>query len=278
MGSLSQVQSPSFSFQVASISTGIFIPSMTVCFRTVIIQSYPLCIRLSNVFSVFLGLIQTPDVNIIKAVLSIPVSIVIGILSGIILGYILLFFFRKRYTTIRATEKTLIILVFGSLLVQVGDLLHFAALLGLMTLGFILLEKHEKIAHEVSEKLSKLWIPAEIILFVLIGFSLDISTAFEAGLKGIFIITLGLLFRSLGVIIACSFSGLSVKERIFCVIAYLPKATVQAAPGSVALSHSIPGGETILALTVIAILFTSPLGLTGIRTFSKRLLQYQISD
>ena len=223
-------------------------------------------------FSVFLGLSQNSNVSIIKAVLSVPVSIIIGVVSGVIVGLLLMYFFKKNHKKIRATEKALILLVFATLLVQVGDLYHFAALLGVMTVGFILLEYHEEVAHELALKYSKIWIFAEIILFVLIGYSLDIKIALEAGLKGLLVIILGLVARSIGVLIATAFSKLDFKERLFCVIAYLPKATVQAALGGVALSYGLPEGNIILAIAVVAILFTAPIGLFGINIFSPILL------
>lgn len=225
-----------------------------------------------TIFSVFLGLAQGTDTNIAAAIVSVPVSVGLGILAGIILGYVLSLVFRKHYATIRATEKALILIVCSTLLVQTGDLLHFAALLGIMTAGFILLERHEKAAHELASKLGKIWVFAEIILFVLIGYSLDVRIALDAGLKGLAVIACGLVFRSLGVLAATAFSKLTVKERLFCVVAYIPKATVQAALGGVALSYSIENGGTILALAVLAILFTAPLGLIGIRLIAPRLL------
>ncbi len=195
------------------------------------------------------------------------------IASGIICGFLLSLFFKKYHSSVRATEKVLIVLIFATALVRLGDALHFAALLGVMTCGFIILEMHEKIAHELSGKLSKIWIFAEIILFVLIGFSLDVETAFTAGPKAIIAITIGLIFRSIGVFIATAFSNLTTKERVFCMIAYIPKATVQAALGGVALSYGIAGGDTILSIAVISILFTAPLGLVGIKTTEKYLLK-----
>jgi NhaP-type Na+/H+ or K+/H+ antiporter len=226
-------------------------------------------------FSVFLGLARSSSVNILKSVLSIPLSIAIGITAGIGIGLLLTVLFKKQYTNIRATEKTLILLVCGSFLVQVGDTFHFAALLGLMTIGFILLEKFEPAAHELSLKLSKIWIFAEITLFVIIGYSVDITTVSQAGLKSALVIVIGLVFRSLGVLVATSFSGLNWKQRLFCMIAYIPKATVQAALGGVALSYGIAEGEQILAIAVVSILLTAPLGLFGIRFFGPRLLQDQ---
>jgi len=231
-----------------------------------------------TLFSVFLHLSLETSSTIINTIISIPLSIALGIISGIILGSILAFIYKKKYTAIRATEKVMILLVLGTLLVQVGSVFHFAALLGIMTTGFILLEKTETIAHELSAKLSKLWVVAEIILFVLIGYSLDISVALTAGIQGILIISGGLLFRSLGVLIATAFSGLNIRERLFCMIAYLPKATVQAALGGIALSYNLPEGQLILALAVISILFTAPLGLFGIKFIGPQLLADNIQS
>lgn len=209
----------------------------------------------------------------LRAALSVPLSIAAGIGSGLVLGFGLTFLFKRHFTSIRATEKTLLLLVCGTLLVQVGDALHFAALLGLMTAGFVLLERHERAAHELAAKLGKIWIFAEILLFVLIGFSLDITVALDAGLKGLGVIVLGLVFRSLGVLLALTGSHLTRRERLFCVVAYTPKATVQAALGGVALAAGIAEGPVILALAVLAILFTAPLGLIGIRLLGPRLLE-----
>ena len=142
-----------------------------------------------------------------------------------------------------------------------------------MTIGFILLEKSEVIAHELAAKLSKIWVFAEIILFVLIGYSLDVSVALQGGLKALAVLGIGLFFRSLAVLAATSFSHLTLGERLFCVIAYLPKATVQAALGGVALSRGIPEGPEILALAVLAIIVTTPIGLIGIRTLGPGLLE-----
>jgi solute carrier family 9B (sodium/hydrogen exchanger), member 1/2 len=229
-----------------------------------------------TIFSVFLGLATTSGVNIGHALVSIPLSITGGIVSGFIVGWFLVKYFRYHHEHVRATEKTIVLVMVSVLLVQLGDRLHVAALLGVMTVGFVLLEGAEYIAHELALKLKKVWIFAEIILFVLIGLSVDVSTAMDAGLKGLMLISIGLLFRSLGVFIATLGSNLNYKERIFCIIAYIPKATVQAALGSVALQNGIPEGQTILALAVLAILFTAPLGLLGIKIFGKKLLNINL--
>ena len=177
-----------------------------------------------------------------------------------IVGFFLTWYFRKHHEKIRATEKSLLLLGMAVLLVDIGDWIQTAALLGVMTTGFILLERAEHVAHELAAKLNKAWVFAEIVLFVLIGISVDARVAFKAGLVGLLIITGGLVFRSVGVWLATAGSGLNRKERLFCVISYLPKATVQAAMGSVPLAVGIPEGELILALAVLSIVFTAPIG------------------
>jgi NhaP-type Na+/H+ or K+/H+ antiporter len=229
-----------------------------------------------TLFSIFLGLLTSTDVNILRSLMDIPLSIALGIIPGIIIGLLLVRYFRAHHERIRATEKTLVLLTVSILLVQLGETIHSAGLLGVMTVGFILLEQSEHAAHELSFKLKKIWIFAEIVLFVLIGMSVDVPTALEAGLNGIIVISIGLVCRSIGVLIATMGSGLNMKERVFCIIAYIPKATVQAALGSVALYNGIPEGQTILALAVLAIIFTAPLGLFGIHFFSRRLLDFEI--
>lgn len=229
-------------------------------------------------FSIFLGLSISNNPNITKTLLSIPFSIILGIIPGIIIGFLLVSYFKKHHKNIRATEKTLVLLTITMLLVQVGDWIQSAALLGVMTIGFIVLEKSEKIAHELSLKLSKIWIFAEIILFVLIGLSVDLKIAFSSGLKGLLAIFIGLIFRSLGVLIATSFSSLNVKERLFCMISYIPKATVQAALGSVALNNGINEGKIILAIAVSSIIFTAPIGLIGIKMSGNKLLNLDLPE
>lgn len=229
-------------------------------------------------FSIVLSLAATGRINVAKAALSIPFSIAIGILSGILVGLILTHYFKKHHENIRATEKTLVLLACAALLIDIGNKYHFAALLSIMTIGFILLEKAEPIAHELSRKFAKIWIFAEIILFVLIGYSIDVNTVCSIAPKGLAVISIGLVFRSIGVIIATAFSGFTLKQRLFCVIAYLPKATVQAALGGVALSKGLPNGQTILAIAVLSIIFTAPIGLIGIRLFGKKLLDLDVLD
>ena len=274
-------------FMIAAVSPAVIVPSML----DLIEQGYGKKNEVPSIvlagasaddvfaitfFSVFLSLSTAGDVNVIKSIISIPVSITGGIALGAVAGWLLVKYFRRRHEQVRATEKTLVLVMVAVLLVQLGDRFHMAALLGVMTVGFVLLEGAEHVAHELASKLKKVWIFAEIILFVLIGLSVDVPTALGAGLKGLLVISIGLVFRSLGVFISTLGSGLNRKERIFCIIAYIPKATVQAALGSVALQSGVAEGETILALAVLSILFTAPLGLIGIRSFGKRLLDLDL--
>ncbi|KMQ51230.1 NhaP-type Na+(K+)/H+ antiporter [Chitinispirillum alkaliphilum] len=231
-----------------------------------------------TVFTVFLQFILTETFEITDILFSIPLALVTGIIPGLVIGFLLVWMFKRKVVNVNSTEKTLLLLMISVTLVQVGDLIHSASLLGVMTVGFILLEKQEKIAHELSGKLSSLWIVAEITLFVLIGITVDPVVAWGAGLRGLLVIVVGMLFRSSGVLISTIWSDLSFKERLFCVIAYSPKATVQAALGGVALSMGIEEGETILAIAVLAIIFTAPLGLIGIKFFGKKLLDTDFSD
>lgn len=223
-------------------------------------------------FSIFLSLINQGHIQLSKVLFAIPTSLLVGIIPGIVVGYFLIYYFKKRIKHIKSTEQTLILLTISMLLVKVGDIFHSAALLGIMTVGFIILEKANDIAHDLASKLSQIWIFAEIVLFVLIGLSVDLNVAYSSGLKGILVISIALVARSLGVWLATAFSNLNKKERLFCVMAYLPKATVQAALGSVALKMGIAEGETILALAVLAIIFTAPLGLILIKLFTPILL------
>ncbi len=228
-----------------------------------------------SVFLVFLNLLRGQSASTAHAVLSIPISAILGIIPGIALGLILARYFNAHYEKIRATEKTLLLLASSIFLLQIGDWLHTAALLGVMTVGFILLEKAERAAHELAYNLNKMWVFAEIILFVLVGMSVDLNAAIEAGPKGAMLILMGLFARSAGVWLATSFSTLTWRERLFCMIAYTPKATVQAAMGAVALSFGLPYGKQVLAYAVLAILITAPLGLLGIRLSGRYLLDEQ---
>ncbi len=202
----------------------------------------------------------------------VPVSMLAGIVMGALVGLTLAWWFTRQHQSIRASEKTLLLLVICLLVVEVGDWLSVASLLAVMTIGFVLLERAEPVAREVADKLAKFWIPLEIALFVYIGIQVDPTVALESGLLGLLVIAGGLSARSVGVLLVTAMERrLNWLERWFCVAAYLPKATVQAALGAVPLAAGIPGGEVILSLAVIAILVTAPTGLIAIRYLGPRL-------
>jgi NhaP-type Na+/H+ or K+/H+ antiporter len=229
-----------------------------------------------TMFTMFLGFAGGENLSLVRTLLMVPWSLILGIIPGLIVGFFLVWFFEHFYTKIRATEKVLLLLGISITLVQVGEWINTAALLGIMTIGFVLLARAEKVAEELSLKLGKLWVFSEIILFVLIGMSVQIDVALRAGPGALLLITGGLAARSLGVLLATAGSSLNRKEKLFSVIAYLPKATVQAALGAVPLQKGVAGGELILAYAVVAIIFTAPLGLIGIRKAGPRLLHIDL--
>jgi NhaP-type Na+/H+ or K+/H+ antiporter len=234
-----------------------------------------------TLFTMVLGLIRDGGASldmqrVLSAGGSMVISVILGILPGLILGLILVWLFRKHQQRIRATEKTLLLLGLSLALFSLGQVAHTAALLGVMTMGFLLLAYHPPAARELAAKLGKAWIFAEIILFVLIGMAVDIDVALEAGLRGLVIILSGLAFRSLGVMVSLLGSPLPLRERLFVMIAYFPKATVQAALGAVPLAAGVQGGRQMLAIAVLSILVTAPLGLIGIRGMGPRLLHQKI--
>lgn len=223
-----------------------------------------------TIYTTFLSLYLGEDINIGKQIAMIPTSIILGIICGVILGYVLLCLFKNLH--IRDTKKVIILLAVSVCFNAIESRFPINTLLGIMTIGFILLEKMPEVANRISEKMNKVWIFAEILLFLLIGAQVDTSVALKAGFVGIILVGVGLIFRSIGVIMATIGSNLNIKERLFCIISYLPKATVQAAIGAVPLSKGVESGELILAIAVLAIIITAPLGSIGIRISGPKLL------
>jgi NhaP-type Na+/H+ or K+/H+ antiporter len=152
------------------------------------------------------------------------------------------------------------------------DIVGIASLLGVMTIGFIIMEKYQEVGQRLAAKFNKIWVFAELLLFVLIGAEVDINLALESGLLGLLIISVGLVARSIGVLISLINTDFNWRERMFCVIAYLPKATVQAAIGAVPLAAGVESGELILAFAVLSIIITAPLGALGIKLTGNRWL------
>ncbi|MBU5426723.1 cation:proton antiporter [Tissierella pigra] len=227
-----------------------------------------------TIFSGFLGLYSGSNINIGMQLLNIPISILLGVLIGAIVGIIVVKIFNKY--NIKDTKKVLLILGLCILFTELEELLKtkvsLASLLGVMTIGVIIIEKIPKVGKKLAGKFNEIWIFAEIMLFVLVGDEVNIGVALNAGKIGIIVLLIGLIGRSIGVMFSLLNTDLNWKERIFCVIAYIPKATVQAAMGAVPLSLGVESGDIILAIAVLSILITAPLGAIGINISAKHLL------
>ncbi len=210
-----------------------------------------------------------------SALIAVPISVILGIAAGILLGVLLSFVFKKIH--MRDTVKVLLIL--GTAMLTVGleasisKYVPFSGLLAAMALGGTILKTREKVARRISGKFSKIWVAAELILFVLLGAAVDIRYVLKAGLTAVLLILGAFLIRTAGTWLSLIRSGLNNKEKLFCVIAYLPKATVQAAVGAIPLSMGLASGNMILSIAVLSILITAPLGAIGIDATYKRLLE-----
>ncbi|NFP90412.1 cation:proton antiporter [Clostridium sporogenes] len=232
-----------------------------------------------TIFSTFLGLYAGKNINIAIQILKIPVSIILGTLIGVLSAIIIIKIFKKY--SIDNTKKILIILSISIILTLIEALLkgklEIASLLGVMSLGFVISDKIPSIGDKVSKGLNEIWVFAQILLFVLVGAEVNMVIAFKSGFLGIIIIALGLIGRSIGVLISLKGSNLNTKEKLFCVIAYIPKATVQAAMGAVPLANGVVAGDIILAIAVLSILTTAPLGAIAINLSGPRLLESNLS-
>lgn len=237
-------------------------------------------------FSTFVGMAQGGSANMMDFV-NIPVSIALGVALGAAVGLLLHLFLETAYRHgcyVRNSTKVILILGLSFLLMAVETwlkgIVSVSGLLAVMSMACVLkIKSPEKVTKRLSAKFGKLWIAAEAILFVLVGAAVDIRCAVQAGAAAVLMIALALVFRAVGVSICMLGTGLNRKERLFCVIAYLPKATVQAAIGSVPLSMGLPCGQLVLSVAVLAILITAPLGAIGIdRTAGRLLVQENPSD
>lgn len=231
-------------------------------------------------FASFTSLVKGGSVSALDF-LKIPTSIIFGLLIGIIIALILTKFFTRFH--IRDSAKVVIILSISFILVTIENsiskvfngIIGFSGLLAVMSVGAFLKAKKQELSKRLSLKYSKLWVAAEIMLFVLVGAAVNIKYALNTGFTGILLIFAVLIFRMLGVLISLIKTNLNKKERIFSMIAYCPKATVQAAIGSIPLSLGFASGEIILTIAVLAILITAPLGSFAIELFYKRLLEHE---
>ncbi len=224
-------------------------------------------------FTAFTSLAKGENVSAMSFA-QIPISIITGIILGGFSGIILCKYFKKFH--LRDSIKLLIMLSISFLFLQLESSLEgivaISGLLAVMAMGITILKEYPILAKRISPKYTKLWVAAEIILFVLVGATVNISYALTAGVSAIILLLLVMLFRMAGVFIAMIMSPLNIKERLFCMIAYLPKATVQAAIGSLPLAMGLACGEIVLTVAVLAILITAPLGAFGIDLTYNKLL------
>ncbi len=242
-----------------------------------------------TIFGVFTGLASGSAINIYHLVISVPLGILLGAAIGVGIGFALIWYFKRFH--IRDTKKVIFFMIIAILFFELTELptvkniIPIAGLLGIMAIGFVILEKYPKLAVRLAVKFGKVWVLAEILLFVYIGSAVDVQ-AINKSVVGcaLLILLLGLIARSIGVWISLLGSGLILKEKLFCMIAYLPKATVQAAIGAVPLSMFYAGkmtsmtentGQVILAIAVLSIITTAPLGAIGIKLSAPKLLQNQ---
>lgn len=230
-------------------------------------------------FSTFVTMAQGGTVHAADF-LNIPISIVLGVIMGALVGMAVYFLFESSYKhnrKIRSSTKVIIMLGTAFLLMSIETVakpyVAVSGLLAVVAMACVIKLKSEKrVTARLSEKFGKLWIAAEVVLFVLVGAAVDVRYTLTAGISAVLMIFAVLAFRAVGVFICMLGTKLSAKERLFCVIAYLPKATVQAAIGSVPLSLGLPCGKIVLSVAVLAILITAPLGSIGIDRSYKHLL------
>ena len=233
-------------------------------------------------FTTFLGMAQGGSADMMDFV-NIPVSIVLGILLGAVVGYGLYLFFETAYARkhcVRNSMKVIIVLGFSFLLIAIEGWLEgkiaVSGLLAVVSMACVIkLKSTAFVSKRLSEKFGKLWLAAEVMLFVLVGAAVDIRYTLKAGVAAIIMILAALVFRSIGVLLCVAGTKLTWKERLFCVIAYLPKATVQAAIGSVPLAAGLSCGNIVLSVAVMAIVITAPLGALGIDSSYKKLLKHE---
>ena len=225
-------------------------------------------------FTTFLGMIQGGEVSVVRFV-NIPVSIILGIIIGVLAGWALSFLFKMIH--MRDTVKIMIILSVSFLLVFLEDSLKtavtFSALISIMFIGVAMQKYRKAVALRLQSKFNKLWVIAEIFLFVLVGATVDISYLKNVGIKAILVIIGALIFRMLGVFVCLLGTKLSSKERLFTMMAYTPKATVQAAIGGIPLSLGLGCGNIVLTVAILAIVITAPLGAFAIDSTYKRFLE-----
>jgi NhaP-type Na+/H+ or K+/H+ antiporter len=296
---LSYIESGMLGFIIAAVSPAVVVPQMLEIkelglgqkkeIPTLVLAGASIDdVFAITIFGVFLDLgMKNVSSDYYTLAYKVPLGVIAGVVIGLGIGYLFVKFFSKVHT--RDTKKVLIFMIISILfhdttnLEQVKEVLPIASLIGIMAIGFIILEKNEDLAHRLAAKFNRVWVLAEILLFVLIGSQVKIEALnMDIIFYGLLILVLGLTARSLGVMIALAGSELNMKEKLFCVIAYIPKATVQAAIGAVPLTMIMQGnmnenftvadGNIILAMAVLSIIITAPIGAIGIKLGAPKLL------
>ncbi len=226
------------------------------------------------VFTAFTALASTGTISAVSF-LQIPISIALGIILGLIVGLILIQFFRKFH--MRDSVKILIILSFSFLILELQNRLEgiipVSGLLAIMSMGIVIKQKYEILAVRLAVKYNKLWVAAEVFLFVLVGATVDLKYAVTAGAFAVLLVIGALCFRMIGVAICMIKTKLTKKERLFCMVAYTPKATVQAAIGAIPLTMGLSCGQLVLTVAVLSILITAPFGAICIDNLYTKLLE-----
>lgn len=226
------------------------------------------------VFTVLTAFASTGEITG-TSFLQIPLSIILGFLLGVIVGLCLVSFFRKVH--IRDSVKVMIILSISFLLLELENRLEgiipVSGLLAIMSMGITLNQKYDVLSKRISIKYNKLWLCAEVFLFVLVGIAVDIKYAFAAGAASVVVVMLALVFRMTGVFLSLVKTDLNKKERLFCMLSYTPKATVQAAIGAIPLAMGLDCGSIVLTVAVISILITAPFGAICIDKLYKSMLK-----
>lgn len=231
------------------------------------------------IFTALTTLASTGEISV-ASFLQIPISILLGIALGCLVGMVLVWFFKKFH--MRDSVKVLIILSVSFLLLELQsrleNIVSISGLLAIVSMGIFINQKYSILAKRLSGKYNKMWLGAEIFLFVLVGIAVDFNYALSAGFAVIILVVLAIIFRMVGVTLSLAKTNLNKKERLFCALAYTPKATVQAAIGTIPLAMGLPCGKIVLTVAVLSILITAPFGAICIDNSYKRLLSKQTEE
>jgi len=294
---LSRLESAILGFVLAAVSPAVVVPTMIRFIRerrgtrkgipTMILGAASVDdVFVIVVYSALLGLYTGTEVNVLWKLAGVPVAILLGAGAGLLLGTLLCWFF-DRFNP-RSTKRVLILIALTVLLVRMQSQIElhvpFAALIAAMAIGLIILERREEMAHELSAKLAKIWVFAEVMLFALVGAQVDVGIVWETGAMGLLLIALGLCARGGAVLLCLVRSNFTWGERFFVVVSYSPKATVQAAIGAAPLlAMRLAGmdtgpGEIILALAVLSIIVTAPAGAWAMSALGQRVLEVEPDD